>query len=414
MTPFSFIHAADLHLDSPFIGVTGQSPQLMDVLRESTFGAFDALINLCIERRVRFLVVAGDVFDAADRSLRAQIRFCAGLQRLSDNDIWTFLVHGEEDPPASWSSTILWPERVTVFRSSTFESVEVPGEDRPVAAVSGMSIERADDTRLVRDRLAATQRRDGLFHIGLLHGDFSGETLDAVSIDDLAATGLSYWALGHRHQKEILSIDPIIAHPGTIQGRSAAEPGEHGCFLVHVDDAGKAELEFCPLDAVRWLRAEIDISDLDSKSSLVAELEETIADLGRQASRSVLANIHIVGTGPLYSALRSPVELAELLELGREIGMAQQPFIWLEGLTNRAHMDLDQRREESDLLGQLLRITHRARVAGVVPDDLRGPLTELYSHNTARHLLHEPSQTEMLELLLLAEQVCVDLLEGAP
>lgn len=86
---FSFIHAADLHLDSPFKGLGQQLqdyPEIVETLREATFTAFNNLINLCLDRSVDFLLVAGDVYDGADRSLRAQLRFRDGLRRLDEAD----------------------------------------------------------------------------------------------------------------------------------------------------------------------------------------------------------------------------------------------------------------------------------------------------------------------------------------
>ena len=82
MPSYRFVHAADLHLDSPFKGLKRVSPGIAEVLRKSTFDAFDAVIKLCIDEQVDALLVAGDVFDSADRSLGAQLRFVDGLKRL--------------------------------------------------------------------------------------------------------------------------------------------------------------------------------------------------------------------------------------------------------------------------------------------------------------------------------------------
>jgi DNA repair exonuclease SbcCD nuclease subunit len=87
MGPFSFVHAADLHMDSPFKGITADNPAIADSLCSATFDAFNALIDLCIQKQIQFLLIAGDVYDGADRSLRAQLRFRDGLDRLTRNNI---------------------------------------------------------------------------------------------------------------------------------------------------------------------------------------------------------------------------------------------------------------------------------------------------------------------------------------
>ncbi len=91
MKKFSFIHASDLHLDSPFKGLTSESSDVAKILRSATFNAFENLIQLCIDKQVNFLVVAGDIYDGEDRSLRAQLRFLDGVKRLADNNIKCFV-----------------------------------------------------------------------------------------------------------------------------------------------------------------------------------------------------------------------------------------------------------------------------------------------------------------------------------
>ena len=91
---FSFVHAADLHLDTPFKGIGSTAPFVAEQLREASLAAFDSLVELCLERRAAFLVVAGDVYDGPERGLRAQLRFRDGLARLSDAGISSFVVHG--------------------------------------------------------------------------------------------------------------------------------------------------------------------------------------------------------------------------------------------------------------------------------------------------------------------------------
>ena len=103
---FSFIHAGDLHLDSPFRGVTSESPEIARQLQEATFEAYNSLINLCIEKQVNFLLLSGDIYDGADRSLRAQLCFRDGLQRLADKNIQVFIVHGNHDPYKGHSGLI--------------------------------------------------------------------------------------------------------------------------------------------------------------------------------------------------------------------------------------------------------------------------------------------------------------------
>ena len=47
MSRLRFVHAADLHLDSPFSGMRGEaSGQIADTLHKATFDAYDNIIKL--------------------------------------------------------------------------------------------------------------------------------------------------------------------------------------------------------------------------------------------------------------------------------------------------------------------------------------------------------------------------------
>jgi DNA repair exonuclease SbcCD nuclease subunit len=148
---FCFVHAADLHLDTPFRGIGETAPSVAGALRDASLEAFDNLVTLCLERQAAFLVIAGDVYDGAERGIRAQLRFLQGLTRLSDAGIQTFVVHGNHDPvETGWSAVGTWPPLVTVFGTKEVEAVPVQRDGRELAVVQGISYWRRD----VRENLA--------------------------------------------------------------------------------------------------------------------------------------------------------------------------------------------------------------------------------------------------------------------
>ena len=115
MPSYRFVHAADLHLDSPFRGLIRVAPSVAEVLRKSTFDAFKAVIDLCIRERVDALLVAADIFDSADQSLAAQLRFVEGLRRLETEGIRSFVCHGNHDPLDSWHAQVAFPTNCCRF-----------------------------------------------------------------------------------------------------------------------------------------------------------------------------------------------------------------------------------------------------------------------------------------------------------
>ena len=91
MTGFSFLHAADLHIGSAFSGLSSEAPELRDLFQRSTFRAYENLIDAAIEHAVDFVLIAGDVYDGADRSVYAQLAFNDGLRRLAEAGVRTIV-----------------------------------------------------------------------------------------------------------------------------------------------------------------------------------------------------------------------------------------------------------------------------------------------------------------------------------
>lgn len=422
MRPFSFVHAADLHLDSPFNGVTAEAPEIAGRLQEATFEAYESLIGLCLEESVDFLLIAGDVYDSADRSVRAQLTFRDGLERLARAGIPSFLVHGNHDPLEGWAASVEWPEGVTVFGSDQVSTgiVEVSGE--AVAAVSGISYQNRQE----KENLARKFRAENphLFQIALLHGNCESnprhEDYAPSKLEDLTSSGFDYWALGHVHERKILSRDPLVAYPGNTQGRSIREAGERGCYLVRIDSAGNASPEFRPLDAVRWFSAEIGIESLNSLDALDRQLEEVIENLRAEAEgRRSLCRLTLTGRGSLYPDLRRENSIADLLDRTREIGR-EEPFVWVQEIAERCRpeVDVERRREADDFLGEVLRqVAEMEDILdtsedGRMPPELLEPLQTLLSHRRASRFLDPPEDEEARDLLREAERICLDLLEG--
>src|SRR4051812_28785719 len=167
--PFSFLHAADLHLDTPFASVGGFPADVATTLREASLRAWDALVDAAIEREVAFVLLAGDIYDGAERGIRAQRAFLDGVTRLADQGIRTFLVHGNHDPVGQgWTAIDGFPELVHQFASSKAESIELQaGGERVV--VHGMSY--ATSAMAENLSLRFPRATGGGFHIGLLHAN---------------------------------------------------------------------------------------------------------------------------------------------------------------------------------------------------------------------------------------------------
>ena len=418
-----FVHTADIHLDSPFVGLSQDEPEIRRLLLEATFKAFDNVIDLCLAENVDFLLVAGDVYDGKD-TLRAQLRFRDGLKRLSDAGIRSYLVHGNHDPLDARKASLQWPDLVVIFGGGKVESAVHERGGEPVAIVHGISFKRTD----IRDNLAlAFKRRDSpLFQIGLLHcnvGTNTGhEPYAPCSRADLERVGLDYWALGHVHKMQVLKEqNPFIVYPGNTQGRHINEAGPRGCFLVSVDEGGKIESQFVATDFVRWHRVEFSIEAITDVDGLLNGLQRRLLDVQSDSEgRPAICRLAVTGRGPMHAELRRPGRLDEYIAEARSFGITLSPFVWPAEveLKTSAEIDIQLRMKSQDIVGDCLRLIRdfqsdeRNRVGAIHESPLMQCLGDLLNHHgMGRHL--GPFDDETLrEMLESAQSVLLDELIG--
>ena len=410
---FRLIHAADLHLDSPFTGIRAAAPEnVAKALYSATFDSYRSIIDLCIAERVDALLVAGDIYDGADRSLRAQRAFIEGLQRLDAAGIWSFVCHGNHDPLDGWEAQLSYPDSCHRF-GADFEAVPLFPDEPERALVYGISYPTRDVYENLVQRLGEID--SSAFTIGLLHANVGTNTGHAAyapcSLDDLVRSGIDYWALGHVHTRQVLHESaPTVVYPGNTQGRHPNESGARGVYLVEVDAAGAVSLQFHTTDTVRWERASIDISALDTEQDLLNEIDDAVQNLQDGAQgRSVVARITLNGRGQLNQSLRRPNAMGDILEVVNEEWAGQQPFVWCERIEDEtgAAIDREALRAGEDFLAEVLRT---ADLLKENPGSFRGGLADLYEHARHRRYLDALTQEEIAALLDEAENMAVGLL----
>ncbi|MCI5157684.1 MAG: DNA repair exonuclease, partial [Candidatus Electrothrix sp. AUS1_2] len=258
MFKFKFIHAADIHLDSPLRGLSRYESAPADSIRAACRRAFENLVDLAIEEEAAFVLLAGDLYDGDWKDYSTGIFLSKQMGRLGRHNIRVFAVSGNHDAANRMTKSLDSPSNMTIFSARKAETVAL--EDLGVV-IHGRSF----PTRHVDENLVAgfCTAEKGLFNIGLLHTSLDGREDHAdyapCSLDDLRSKDYQYWALGHIHRHEIIRKEPYIIFPGCIQGRNIRETGAKGCVLVSVDDGSVAEIERMPLDVLRWSLCDIDL-----------------------------------------------------------------------------------------------------------------------------------------------------------
>ena len=429
---FRFLHAGDLHLDSPITGLATVAPQeVLGVLRTATTDAWHTIVRTAIEESVDFVLIAGDVFEVANPTLLGQTRFRDGLAKLAEHGIRSYVVHGNHDPMdgKAWTAGLEFPALVHRFGTAAGEAVVFERDGHAVARIHG----RSYPTSAVTENYAALLRggSDGLFDIGLLHTNVGDRpehgNYAPCSLDDLRSAGMDYWALGHIHQPSIVLADPPALYSGIPQGRDPGELGERGCWIVDVDESRRVHHRFVPTDHVRWSPLRIEIGDLTSDDTLRVACRTAIdGAIAGAGGRSLVIRLRLVGRGPLHATLLRTGYLDDLRTLLNEERSLAVPVAWVESVADAtvAEIDLDARRSAQDFVGDFLRTVAEARRSERTTDPeahehwqrlLRETIAPLYEQAPrGRRYLVPPTDAELAGALLdEAESIGLDRLVRA-
>lgn len=329
MTSFRFIHAADLHLGSPFQGLALKDANLAVRFAEASREAFTALVSRAIEEKVDFLIVAGDVYDGDWKDNSIGLFFNREAARLGRENIPVFLIKGNHDAESVITKTIILPENVREF------PVNKPGTFKLEAlkvALHGQGFAE----RSARENLAIAYPppEQGWFNIGLLHTSLTGHEQHATyapcSIEDLRSRGYDYWALGHVHEFAVLAEDPLVIFPGNLQGRSIREQGARGAVLVSVDDH-RIRHERIVLDRARFHEVLVSVTGEDDLATLAARVASSVEPLARSAEGRVVAlRLRLAGETPL--ALEFTARFADMRDEMQAALHRSGEDLWLEKL----------------------------------------------------------------------------------
>ncbi|MBK1642132.1 DNA repair exonuclease [Chromatium okenii] len=351
-----FIHAADVHLDSPLRGLERYEGAPLAALRCATRRAFENLITLALTEAVDVVVLAGDLYDGEWKDYRTGLFFAQQMARLQAADIPVCLIAGNHDAASHITRVLRLPKNVHVFATTApetkvFESLGV--------AVHGQGFA----TRAVTDDLSRNYplAHSDLFNIGVLHTALDGrpghEPYAPCSIAGLRSQGYHYWALGHVHQHSIISQAPWIVYPGNVQGRHSRELGAKGAVLVEVSDGAVSSVTFHSLDVVRWAQCVIDLSAVASLDDGYDAIEAALRAASVQAEERLLAvRVRLNGNCALHAQLHAHHDqiVNNVRALTNGLGASE---VWLERVmietTSAAAPAVADRH---DALGDLLRL----------------------------------------------------------
>ena len=349
------VHAADLHIDSPLLGLERYEGAPVDQIRRATRRATENLVQLCLDERADLLLLAGDLYDDDWRDYSTGLFFAAQMARLREANIPVVWIRGNHDAASKITRHLRLPDNVRELSTRRAETAVYEGLG---VAVHGMGYPSPSvDVSLV-ERYPAP--RSDLFNIGLLHTAVDGRPGHAryapCSVSQLVNKGYEYWALGHVHTREVLHQDPWVVFPGNLQGRHMRETGPKGATLIHTEGLRVTSVEHRVLDVVRWTKCPVDVTALKDLDQVLVAVETALNQAAQAADDRLLAvRVELFGAAPCHAALVTEHEqlLAEVRRLGLEVGSFGA---WVERLLVKTSIVYDRAALalREDALGELL------------------------------------------------------------
>ena len=303
--PMRFLHAADLHLDTPVEGLRSYGREVNDALRDASLRAFDNLVRLALARQVSFCVFSGDIYDGAERGpgpscdsgtawvasrLRASARSSSTATTIRSTGSGRPSGTGPTGSPSSVrTSSSRWGSRPTASRSPcTASATAVATRIRTWPCASRGRTDRACRSGSCMPTSGEPAATATTHPAPWTTSEPPGSTTGRSAMCTPVAT--------------LSEGDPWVVYPGNLQGRhhGAAELGAKGAVLVEVTPAGTvAATSFVELDVIRFESVEVSIDDLEDIGQLQDRLSDVADDLRAAAGRcSVVVRATLVGRGP--------------------------------------------------------------------------------------------------------------------
>ncbi len=366
MTSFSFLHTADIHLDSPLLGLAGQEGTAAERIRNATREAFEGLIERAIKERVFFLVIAGDLYDGDWRDYNTGLYFVRQMGRLREAGIAVYLLYGNHDAESQITRQLILPDNVHVFGPRRPQSWRIDDLD---VVLHGQSFSQ----RAVTDNLARSYPEPAAdaFNIGVLHTGLGGmeghDNYAPCSLEELRNKGYHYWALGHVHRGQVICERPHVVFPGNLQGRHVRESGAKGARLVTVENKEIADCAVVHTDVVRWNVLPVPVAKesrfddaVDRMRHALEEATNTLAD-----GRMLACRIELQGRTEAHQDLLAKEDylLAEARGcaggLGDDAAWVEKVVVATEPVAGPTALA-----EREDAVGELLRMLGEASADG--------------------------------------------------
>lgn len=300
-----FLHIADVHLDSPFLGLSFLPSELFCQIKNAIQLSFEKAVNFAIDHDVDLVLLAGDTFDSIHPTPQSKIFFANQIKRLVDRQIQVVMVLGNHD--YSQIDDLLLNESPyfkIIGSNEQIEQVDFMTKSQYKYRVVGFSYQH---NHITEDIIAKyPPKSTSIYTIGLAHAGMKQSSVDQnnyapFTLNEVKDLNYDYFALGHIHLRQVLSQEPWIVYSGNLQGRHVNEKDAKGFYFGQVDEQSQnTQLQFIDVSPIVWQTVDLTLDEpFKSTTKLCTKIQNLLAD---NNLRPTLFTVNIIGAELLSDA----------------------------------------------------------------------------------------------------------------
>ena len=300
-----FLHIADVHLDSPFLGLSFLPSELFCQIKNAIQLSFEKAVNFAIDNDVDLVLLAGDTFDSIHPTPQSKIFFANQIKRLVDRQIQVVMVLGNHD--YSQIDDLLLNESPyfkIIGSNEQIEQADFMTKSQYKYRVVGFSYQH---NHITEDIIAKyPPKSTSIYTIGLAHAGMKQSSVDQnnyapFTLNEVKDLNYDYFALGHIHLRQVLSQEPWIVYSGNLQGRHVNEKDAKGFYFCQVDEQSQnTQLQFIDVSPIVWQTVDLILDEpFKSTTKLCAKIQNLLAD---NNLRPTLFTLNIIGAELLSDA----------------------------------------------------------------------------------------------------------------
>ena len=311
--PFRFVHAADIHLDSPLRSLAFRDPELADLIGNATRRAFVNVIDLCLAEQVDALLLAGDLYDGEQTSMKTARFLAEQIRRLHEAGISVFIIRGNHDALSRITKELTFPDSVRLFGGRP-EAIPINGKHAGGVVIHGLSFAKPQAPESLLPRFKSPV--EGAVNIALMHTSLAGapghDNYAPCNLSDLDSAGFDYWALGHIHKRSVIQGRAAVVMAGMPQGRDINESGPKSATLVTIKDDRSVQIEERITSVAQFEPVSIELGGIHEWPDMIkATTKKLEAVRSSVPSEHVVARLRFTGTTPLAWRIRRDRDLLQ-------------------------------------------------------------------------------------------------------